>query len=138
MIEVYLNFNGQAEEAARFYAQAFGAPAPYLMRFADMPQENQQQAPPSMEQLLMYGNVKTFAGDIMLSDNIPGQEVLPNSAYWITVSHPDEHQLRQVFAALSEGGEVLMPLETTFFSPLYGQLKDRYGFHWMLMLPYQP
>ena len=135
MIEVYLNFNGQAEEAARFYAQAFGAPEPYLMRFSDMPREDQQQAPPGMEQLLMHGNVKTFAGDIMLSDNIPGQETQPNAAYWITVSHPDEARLRQAFSALTEGGQVLTPLEPTFFSPLYGQLKDRYGFHWMLMLP---
>lgn len=49
MIEVYLNFNGQAEEAALFYAKAFAAPAPYLFRFSDLPREDRQQAPPGME-----------------------------------------------------------------------------------------
>lgn len=133
MIEVYLNFNGQAEEAALFYALAFSAPEPYLFRFADMPQEDQQQSPPGMENRLIHGNVKTFAGDIMLSDNLPGQEVTPTSANWISVADQDHDRLRQVFLALSQGGEVLMPLAKTFFSPLYGQLRDKFGFYWMFL-----
>lgn len=132
MIEVYLNFNGQAEEAALFYAKAFAAPAPYLFRFSDLPREDRQQAPPGMEKRLIYGNVKTFAGDIMVSDNYPGVEVYPTSANWISVGSPNHDRLRQVFAALAEEGEVIMPLTETFFSHLYGQVKDRYGFHWMI------
>ena len=133
MIEVYLNLNGQAAEAAAFYAQVFGASAPYILRFDEMPKEDQGDAPDSWGSLVMHANVKTFAGDIMLGDNLPGTTTTPSAANWINVSHSDLKRLRQVFEGLSEGGEVLMPLESTFFSPLYGQVKDKFGFHWMIM-----
>lgn len=135
MIEVYLNLNGNAEEAANYYAKAFGAEAPYLMRFHDMPKEDQLNAAPGMEKLVIYGNVKTFAGDLMLSDELPGLTVNPTSAVWITLSHDDAQRVRSAFEALARDGEVLMPLEPAFFSPLYGQLRDKYGFHWMFMMP---
>lgn len=135
MIEVYLNLNGNAEEAPLFYAQAFSAPDPYLFRFADLPKEDQKKTPPGMENRLIHGNVKTFTGDIMLSDTMPGQEVSPTSANWISVGGADHDRLRQAFSALAEGGEVLMPLSETFFSPLYGELRDKYGFYWMFNAP---
>lgn len=135
MVEVYLNLNGNSAEAAHYYAEAFKAEAPYLMRFTDMPKEDQESSPPGMENLVIYGHVKTFAGDIMLSDELPGNTVSPTSAVWITVSHPDAGKIRAAFEALARDGEILMPLEETFFSPLYGQLRDKFGFHWMFMLP---
>ena len=83
MIEVYLNLNGQAAEAAAFYAQVFGASAPYILRFDEMPKEDQGDAPDSWGSLVMHANVKTFAGDIMLGDNLPGTTTTPSAANWI-------------------------------------------------------
>ncbi|QWW20023.1 VOC family protein [Schaalia sp. 19OD2882] len=45
----------------------------------------------------------------------------------------DEY-LRSVWQGLSDGGEVLMPLQAYPHSPLYGWVKDRFGVHWQLML----
>ena len=135
MIEVYLNFPGNAREALTYYAEVFGAPAPYVMSFADMPEEDRAGAPAGMENMVIYGNLKTFAGDIMMSDDMPDRSAAPTNASWIAVTHTDDAAIRRVFEALAKDGEVLMPLEATFFSPLYGQVKDKFGHHWMLMLP---
>jgi PhnB protein len=135
MIEVYLNFPGNAAEAAAFYAKAFGAEAPDLMTYSQMPRDADAGIPAEMGNLVMHGNIKTFAGDIMLSDDMPQESLKPNTSHWILVSDADHARLNRVFDALSEGGEVIMPLEPAFFSPLYGQLKDKFGFFWMFMDP---
>ncbi len=133
MIEVYLNFNGNAAEAAAYYAQLFEAPAPYILRFADMPQNDQAGLPPGAENRVAYANVKTAVGDIMMSDTMPSADVSPNESMWINFSMKDQERLRAFYDAMAKDGQVLMPLEKTSFSPLYGQVKDKFGFHWMFM-----
>jgi PhnB protein len=135
MIEVYLSFSGNAAQAAQYYADVFQAGAPYVMRFSDIPKQDQEDLPPEMEELVMYANVKTFAGDIMMSDEMPGARTIPNTGIWVSVTHEDERLIKRTFDALAKDGEIIMPLEQTFFSPLYGQLKDKFGFYWMLSLP---
>lgn len=135
MIEVYLNFPGNAAEAAAFYSKAFSAEAPSLMMYSQMPPGLGEGVPAEMSQWVMHGNIKTFAGDIMLSDDRPSEGLAPSKANWILVSNADHARMKNTFHALSEGGEVLMPLEPTFFSPLYGQLKDKFGFFWMFVDP---
>lgn len=130
-----MNFAGNAAEALAYYQKAFGAPAPYVMHFSDMPKEDQEQSK-GMEHLVIYSNLKTYAGDLMMSDDMPGQAPTPpGSSLWIAVTHDEEDRLRSTFDFLARDRKVLLPLAPTFFSPLYGQLKDKYGFHWMMMMP---
>lgn len=132
MVGVYLSTNGNAREVADYYVNVFDAEQPYIMDFSQMPQADQEEAK-GMEDLVIYANVKTFAGDIMLSDNMPGETTKPDGSVWISFSHDDLDRLRTVFERLAQDGEILMPMEPTFFSPLYGQVKDKFGFHWMIM-----
>jgi len=136
MITAYLNFSGKAREAASYYTEVFGAPAPYIMAMTDMPKGSpEDEFPAGSENLVAYANVKTFAGDIMLSDDMPGGPALtPNSSFWICLDYPEEAKVREVFEKLAKDGRVIMALEPTFFNPLYGQLVDKYGYHWMMML----
>ena len=72
----------------------------------------------------------------MFSDGgLEEEGLVPSRASWILVSHTDHGLLRGAFDALAEEGEILQPLEPAFFSPLYGQLKDRFGYYWMFMDP---
>ena len=119
MVGVYLSTNGNAREVADYYVNVFDAEQPYIMDFSQMPQADQEEAK-GMEDLVIYANVKTFAGDIMLSDNMPGETTKPDGSVWISFSHDDPDRLRTVFERLAKDGEILMPMEPTFFSPLYG------------------
>ena len=133
MISVYLNLPGNAEEAAKYYTKVFEAPEPYMMRFRDVPPEDLENVPKELHNLLAYANVKTFAGDVMLSDAMPGEPCAPSGAVYICLSHKDHDRLRKNFDALLEDGVMEMPLEPTFFSPLYGIVVDKFGFKWMIM-----
>lgn len=132
MVTVYLNTNGNAREAADYYVRVFDAGEPSIMNYSDMPEADQAETR-GMEHLVMHANVKTFGGDIMLSDNMPGETIEPTAAVSICFSHEDPARLRTAFERLAQDGEILMPLEPTFFSPLYGMVKDKFGFHWMIM-----
>ena len=136
MIEVYLNLNGNAREAANYYADVFDAPPPYIMNASDMPAEDQARMGPDNLNVVIHANVKTFTGDLMMSDRSPEEApVTPNDSVWITLSHKDHALLRRSFERLAKDGLVTMPLEPAFFSPLYGQVKDKYGHCWMFMDP---
>lgn len=132
MIGLYLNFGGNAREAAQYYAEAFGGEVTAMMNFDEMPGDDQKEMK-GMEPLVIHANVSTFAGQIMMSDTMPGEDPIPSSALWISVSHEDLQKVRDTFDALAKEGEVIMPLGETFFNPLYGQLRDKYGFYWMFM-----
>ncbi len=134
MIEVYLSFNGNAREAVAYYAQVFEADAPSIMYYSQMPADENAVIPKGSEDLVMHAAVTTFAGTLMMSDNEPGVITIPNPSVVLTLSHEDPDRLRRLFSALAKDGEVIMPLAETFFSPLYGQVKDRYGFYWNIMV----
>src|SRR2546426_563620 len=51
----------------------------------------------------------------------------------VNYSVPDAGDATRVFDALSEGGQVQMPLGETFFSPAFGMCTDRFGTPWMVM-----
>lgn len=53
----------------------------------------------------------------------------------ISVDNPNEAEVKRLFAALSEGGSVMMPLYPTFWSPLFGMCTDKFGVNWMLSVP---
>ena len=65
---------------------------------------------------------------LLLSDSMPGEKPIPSDALWISVSHDDNEKLQKAFDSMAEEGEIIMPLGVTFFSPFYGQVKDKYGF----------
>jgi len=55
--------------------------------------------------------------------------------FQISVSMPDEAEVKRIYAALSEGGSVQMPLAPTFWSPLFGMCTDKFGVGWMVSIP---
>ena len=134
MIQVYMSLNGNTEEAIAYYAQAFNGEVGNVMKFSDLPPEDKINMPPGSEKLVLFAEVKTFAGVMMMSDMMPGTQVIPNESVWISVSSLEEARIREAFGNLAKDGEIIMPFEKTFFSPLYGQVKDKFGFYWMLMV----
>ena len=56
------------------------------------------------------------------------------SGFSISLAAPSPEDAQRVFAALSEGGKVDMPLQQTFYSPAFGMLTDRFGVQWMVIV----
>ncbi len=130
-IQPYLLFNGNAEEAVRFYERALGAKLDMLMRFRDAP----DPPPPGMipgdwGDKVMHASFHVGGSMVMVSDSCSGQSGM--TGFSLSVVAADGDEARRVFDALADGGKVTMPLGKTFWSPAFGMLTDRFGVSWMV------
>ncbi|WP_243438587.1 VOC family protein [Fundidesulfovibrio soli] len=134
-IEPYLFFEGRCDEALAFYAEAVGAQVTMLMRYSDSPEPPAPgMIPAGSEDKVMHANVRVGDTTFMASDgNCRGEPDFRGFSLSLTAA--DEAEAKRAFIALAEGGQVLMPLGKTFFSPCFGMLTDRFGVGWMVIVP---
>jgi PhnB protein len=136
LVQPYLFFGGQCEEALEFYRTALGAEVQMLMRYSESP-EPHPSLPSCFGDKVMHASVKIGETTVMASDGMCDGK--PNfDGFSLSVAVPDEAEANRVFAALSEGGLVTMPLEKTFWSPKFGMLSDRFGVGWMVSVAPNP
>ncbi|ANE45821.1 3-demethylubiquinone-9 3-methyltransferase [Paenibacillus swuensis] len=132
----YLNFEGNTKEAVYFYEKALGAKIVVLQTFGEQPENPDYPLTDEMKQLVMHAHLKVGDGDLMFSDTFPG---MPHQAGGDSVQialHPtDENRAIDIFAALGDGGQVVMPLQKTDWSPLYGIVKDKFGITFQINVP---
>jgi PhnB protein len=130
-VNPYLHFDGRCEEAIEFYGKTIGAEPLMLMRYKDAPAEAkaQQCGPPGSENRVMHARLRIGDSTIMLSDG-PCSGKYDGFSLSLTVPSPADAE--RLFASLSAGGKVEMPLGKTFFSPAFGMLSDRFGVKWMV------
>ena len=134
-IQPYLTFGGRCQEAVEFYRDALGAEVQMLMRFKDAP----DQPPPGMVpdnwgDKVMHCSLKIGDGVLMASDGCNSSEK-NFQGFSLSLTAANEAEADRKFAALSNRGQVTMPLGKTFFSPRFGMLVDRFGISWMVIVP---
>ena len=129
VIEPYLFFEGRCEEAVEFYRQALGADVLMLMRFKESP--DPKAGAPGMGEKIMHASFRVGGSTIMASDGRCQQPPkFQGFALSIAVATPPEAD--RYFNALTPGGQVIMPLARTFWSPRFGMVTDRFGIMWMI------
>lgn len=142
-IQPYLSYEGRCEEAIEFYKQALGAEVVMLMRMKDNPEPPGEEgcggnAAPTAEQLaamadkVLHAELKIAGNSLLMSDGMM-QGPASFKGFGLAVSLPDVAGAEKSFKALSDGGQVTMPLARTFWSPSFGMVNDRFGVCWMVM-----
>ncbi|MGU3493749.1 VOC family protein [Xanthobacteraceae bacterium A53D] len=132
-VNPYLMFNGRTEEALGFYKNALGAEVGMLMRFKDAP----EPPPPGMipadwDDKVMHCAFTIGKATLMASDGCQStSEAFSGISLSLAVDTAEEAEAK--FAALSEGGQVTMPMSETFFAKRFGTLNDRFGVSWMVV-----
>jgi PhnB protein len=133
-VQPYLFFDGRCEEALDFYRKTLGAEVKELMRFKDSPEPMPPgMIPPGAENKVMHAAVRIGDSTVMASDGrCMGKPNFQGVA--LTLTMPDDGEAERVFAALSDGGQVQMPMSKTFFSSRFGMVGDRFGVGWMVIV----
>jgi PhnB protein len=136
LVQPYLFFGGQCEEALEFYRKALGAEVQMLMRYKESP-EQKRPVPDCFEEKVMHASFRIGETIVMASDGMCDGK--PNfEGFSLSITVPDEAEAERVFGALSEGGLVTMALEKTFWAPKFGMLTDRFGVAWMVSVAHKP
>jgi len=133
LVQPYLFYNGRCEEAIEFYKSALGAEVTMLMRFKDSPEPPQPgMVPPGSENKVMHASFKIGDTQVMACDGeCSGKTNFQGFSLSITAANGAEAE--RLFAALSKGGQVQMPLAKTFFASHFGMVADRFGVGWMVI-----
>jgi PhnB protein len=124
----YLNYGGNCQEAFRFYEQHLGGKIIMMMTHGQGP--NSKDAPPNWENAILHARMNIGETELMGAD-IPSYQPMRSAYLSLIVGSTDEAE--RVYSALSEGGEIFMPMQETFFAFRFAQLRDRFGTSWMIL-----
>jgi PhnB protein len=133
----YLFFDGRCEEALDFYKQALGAEVGMMMRFKDSPEPPQPGScggadPAQLADKIMHASLRIRGTALMASDGM-AQGKPKFEGVSLSLDAKDEAEAKRLFNALSESGQVQMPLEKTFFAKSFGMVAYRFGVGWMII-----
>ncbi len=133
-INPYLNFAGNCREAVEYYAEVFNAGKPHIQTFGEMPGDPSHPLPEAAKNLVLHARLEIVGTPVMFSDVFPGMQVDAGNNVTLAVVSKNRDEIANAFNRLKEGGTVHMDLQETFFSKLYGNVRDRYGTEWQLNL----
>ena len=133
-VQPYLFFDGRCEEALEFYKKAIGAEVQMMMRNKESPDPHPPgMLPPGTENKVMHATLRIGDTTVMASDgHAKGQPKF--EGFSLSLNAKNEAEAERLFAALSDGGQVRLPLTKTFFSPRFGMLADKFGMGWMIIV----
>lgn len=136
LINIYLTFNGNCEEAFNFYKSVFGGEFPYIGRFKDMPPgEEGMDMPADQGNRIMHVSLPISKETILMGSDTGGEWAADykwGNNFSISITAHSREEAERLFNALSKGGKVTMPLSKTFWSECFGTLTDKFDINWMM------
>lgn len=136
-INPYLNFLGNTEEAFNFYKSVFGGEFAMIQRFKDTPHGDNMSA--EDKEKIMHIAFPIGNGNVLMgTDVLPamGQKLNVGDNFSISISADSEEEADRLFAGLSPGANIVMPLEKAFWGAYFGMLTDKFGIQWMVNFDY--
>ncbi len=128
VIQVYLTFDGNCEEAFDLYQSVFGGEIVMKSRFGEGPME----IPDEMKDKIMHVSLKIDDQVLMGSDGLQGPK---GNNISVSVGLDDSTDVDEKFNKLAEGGNITMPASNQFWDSYFGMLTDKFGIQWMFSAP---
>lgn len=131
----YLNFDNNCEEAFNFYKSVFGGEFLYIGRYSDLADvEGEEPMAESDGNKIMHVSLPVGENNILMGSDTPtgsGSPTTGNNMY-VSVNVDTVEEANRIYNGLSDGGEILMPMEKTFFAAAFGMFVDKFGVRWMV------
>ncbi|MGO5014567.1 VOC family protein [Niallia sp. Sow4_A1] len=131
-VHAYLRMNGNSKEAVKFYENALEAENLGVQTYRDLPENPEFPLSEEAKDRVVHAQLRIGNTFLMLSDNFPGQPYQVGSQVDVAVLLNNPEKTKEVYDKLLDGGEVVMPLQETPWSPSYGQVKDKFGIAWQI------
>ena len=134
-VNIYLTFNGNCEEAFKFYQSVFGGEIPYMGRFKEMPPGEDAKLNPGEENRIMHVSLPISKETMLMGSDTGGDWATGYSQgnnFTISITADTKQEADKLFKGLSAGGKVTMPPGKTFWSEYFGMLTDKFGINWMV------
>jgi PhnB protein len=126
-LNTYVNFDGKCTEAFRFYEKHLGGKIGMMMTRRELP--DQSQVKPEVKDAVVHARISIGDTELMGADVDDAQ---PMRSAYLSLNVESDTEAERIFSALSDGGQVFMPIQETFFARRFAQLRDRFGINWMI------
>jgi PhnB protein len=126
----YLNYGGNCAEALKFYEKHLGGKILAMMTHEQSPESSGVK--PEWKNAILYAQIAIGDSEFMASD-VPPERFQPMRSVYLSLSVDSDAEAERIYKLLTEGGEVFMPMQETFFASRFGQLRDRFGTSWMVI-----
>jgi PhnB protein len=135
-VNIYLNFNGNCEEAFNFYKSVFGGDFSHVGRYKDMPPSEGEKPFSSAEgNKIMHVSLPISKETFLMGSDTGGEWVpkyIQGNNFSISINTDSKEKADKLFKGLSQGGKVTMPMNNTFWGDYFGMFADKFGINWMV------
>lgn len=128
-INPYLFFNGNCEEAFKFYERSLGGKIEAMMAHTGTPAE--QHVPAEWRDKIMHARL-VVNGQVLMGSDLPPADYQGTKGFSVSLQIKDPADAERIFNALKEKGKVTLALEKTFWAARFGMLVDQFGIPWMV------
>ena len=122
-----LNFGGNCEEAFRFYEKHLGGKITMMMNQSQAP-----NAPSGAGKAIIHARMN-IGDTVLIGNDVPATVFKKMRSAYMYLSVDSAKEAERVYKLLTEGGEVFMPMEETFFATRFSMLRDRFGVAWTIV-----
>ena len=129
ILSPYLGFDGQCEEAFRFYQTVLNGQITAMIPFGETPAASAM--PADRQNAIVHARME-FGGNVLMGGDAPPGVHTGTKGVCISLVINDEAEAERVFTALAEGGTIQMPFAQTFWAHRFGMATDRFGTPWMV------
>lgn len=129
LLNAYLIFDGSCREAFEFYAHVLGGKIDAMFTHEGAPPD--MPMPEGWKEKIMHARL-SVGGDFLMGSDTPPNNYRKPGGFSVSLTVGSAEEAERIFHALSEGGDVKMPIAQTFWSPRFGMLIDRFGTPWMV------
>ncbi len=129
-LNTYLNYGGNCAEAFHFYEKHLGGKIGMMMTHGEMPDPS--KVVPEWKNAILHGSI-TIGNTVLMASDVPGDRFQPMRSVYLSLGVDSDEEAERIFHLLSEGGQVFMPMQETFFATKFAQLRDKFGTSWMII-----
>jgi PhnB protein len=129
-LNTYLNYGGNCTEAFRFYEQQLGGKITMIMTHGQMPDAT--GADPAWKDKVLHARIE-LGGTAIYGADIPSPPFEPMRSAYLSLSVDSIAEAERIYALLSDGSEIFMKMDETFFAHRFAMFRDRFGTSWMLL-----
>jgi PhnB protein len=129
-LHTYLNYGGNCEQAFRFYEQHLGGKITMMMTHGQQPDPS--GVSPEWRNAILHARIN-LGETVLMGADIPPERFQPMRSAYLSLSVSSIDEAERIYALLSDGGQIFMPMEETFFAFRFAMLRDKFGTSWMIL-----
>src|SRR6476469_974921 len=131
-LNTYLNYGGNCKQAFQFYEKHLGGKILMMMTHSEQP--GPVNVPVEWKDAILHARMTIGDTDLMASD-VPPDRFQPMRSAYLSLTLDSIEEAERTYKLLSDGGDIFMPMEETFYAFRFAMLRDKFGTLWMLINP---